>query len=149
MAIIGKHNGSLKQKEKEYKRAWYLKNKELCRQRTRASRARRKAQGIEWYQLNKEKRDEYNRKHKLKLNYGISVEQYELLIDVQNGRCAICGDLPGKRRLAVDHNHQTGKIRGLLCHRCNTALGNLRENIDIMNKMIGYINKFNYDGNPD
>lgn len=56
--------------------------------------------------------------------FGITIEQYELLLDIQGNVCAICGDkcLSG-RRLAVDHCHETGRVRGLLCRRCNQRLG--------------------------
>lgn len=53
---------------------------------------------------------------------GISNEAYERLLELQGGGCAICGNPPKNRRLSVDHNHRTGKVRGLLCFRCNRAL---------------------------
>jgi hypothetical protein len=53
---------------------------------------------------------------------GVTVEQYDELLASQHGGCAICGAPPKTRRLDVDHDHRTGKIRGLLCHRCNRAL---------------------------
>lgn len=62
----------------------------------------------------------------LKSKFGITLEQYDEMFENQNGVCAICGlvDATG-RRLAVDHNHETGKIRGLLCVGCNARLGTL------------------------
>jgi recombination endonuclease VII len=59
----------------------------------------------------------------LKYRYGLSKEDYERMLDEQGGVCAICGSAPDKQRLSVDHNHGTGKVRGLLCHKCNLALG--------------------------
>jgi len=53
---------------------------------------------------------------------GITDEEYERLLAEQEGGCAICGNPPKTRRLSVDHNHRTGKVRGLLCFRCNRAL---------------------------
>lgn len=58
----------------------------------------------------------------LKSRFGINEAEYMLLFDEQRGRCAICGGTEN-RRLAVDHNHKTGKVRGLLCGACNTKLG--------------------------
>ena len=56
--------------------------------------------------------------------FGITVEDYDALLAKQKGVCAICGAMPTtKLRLPVDHNHQTGMIRGLLCHKCNRAIG--------------------------
>lgn len=56
--------------------------------------------------------------------YGISLDEYEAMCSRQSGKCYLCNkeELGGKR-LAVDHNHETGKVRGLLCRRCNTGLG--------------------------
>ena len=61
------------------------------------------------------------RAYHLKTKYGITVGQYERLLEVQGGCCAVCqkNALVFKTRLAVDHNHKTGEIRGLLCYRCN------------------------------
>jgi hypothetical protein len=53
---------------------------------------------------------------------GITDDDYEALLAAQGGGCAICGNPPKTRRLHVDHDHKTGKVRGLLCHRCNRAL---------------------------
>lgn len=72
---------------------------------------------------------EDTRRHQLKHNYGITVEEYDELFEIQEGACAICGrtdngvNQHGPMRLAVDHDHETGEVRGLLCNRCNTALG--------------------------
>lgn len=81
------------------------------------------------------------------VEYGITVDQYERLVQVQNNLCAIC-ELPELtkhhqggtlRRLSVDHDHATGKVRGLLCRTCNMAIGNFKENIEIMKKAIAYM----------
>jgi hypothetical protein len=53
---------------------------------------------------------------------GVTDEAYEALLAAQGGGCAICGAKPKTRRLHVDHDHKTGKVRGLLCHRCNRGL---------------------------
>lgn len=53
--------------------------------------------------------------------------------------CELCGDPPGKNRLALDHDHATGKFRGWLCMKCNTALGMLKDRIDLLHKAIAYL----------
>jgi len=53
---------------------------------------------------------------------GVTDDEYALLLEAQDGGCAICGAKPKTRRLHVDHDHATGKVRGLLCHRCNRVL---------------------------
>ena len=82
----------------------------------------------------------------LKAKFGMSIEEYDKLFFLQQGKCAICGQpetetrLGVVKRLAVDHNHTTGKIRGLLCCSCNKALGLLKDDISIMKSAIDYLN---------
>ena len=87
----------------------------------------------------------------LKYSYGITIEQYDKMLEQHNGVCAICG-LPETRkrksktlRLCIDHNHQTNKIRGLLCSGCNTAIGRLKidtKGIINLQNAIRYIKSF-------
>jgi len=62
----------------------------------------------------------------LKYLYGLTIDSYTALLDKQGERCAICRS--PDRRLVVDHDHQTGRVRGLLCNRCNNHLGWLEAN---------------------
>ncbi len=71
--------------------------------------------------------------------FGITPEQYDYLLDVQRGRCAICERVPGKVRLAVDHCHTTGFVRGLLCSSCNRAIAVFRDNAGNMERAAGYL----------
>lgn len=76
---------------------------------------------------------------------GWTQEAYDIAFKEQHGRCAICGkELSSTRytRLTGDHDHKTGKLRGLLCTKCNTALGLVEENIDTIENMIAYIRKY-------
>lgn len=75
----------------------------------------------------------------LKTRYGITPEQYTILLTMQRGVCAICQKPPFRVRLAIDHDHKTGKIRGLLCRRCNCGIGNARESTAILAMMIAYL----------
>ncbi len=85
----------------------------------------------------------------LRRSYGITIEEYNALFELQQGRCAICGrpepdKMRGRiRRLAVDHCHVTGHVRGLLCAMCNRGIGCLQNNPDILRKAICYIRKSN------
>ena len=63
-----------------------------------------------------------SRKPRRAADLGVTTEDYDRLLAAQDGGCAICGNPPKTRRLHVDHNHRTGKVRGLLCFRCNRAL---------------------------
>lgn len=71
--------------------------------------------------------------------YGITVEQYGVMFEAQGGVCAICGRGPGKKALHVDHNHETGEVRGLLCSNCNTAIGLLGESLASLEKAMAYL----------
>lgn len=70
-----------------------------------------------------------------------TVEEYDKLLEEQDNGCAICGKVENSNgtRLCVDHCHSTGKIRGLLCNHCNTALGKFRDDIELLNKAIDYL----------
>lgn len=81
-----------------------------------------------------------NRNSYLKRKYGITEEQYEELLLAQAGKCAICLCKPRTRRLAVDHNHKTGEIRGLLCSRCNHGLlGHAHDSIPVLERALEYL----------
>lgn len=79
--------------------------------------------------------------HHLKHSYGISEERYLTMIDEQYGCCAICGsdDETIDGHLHVDHDHTTGAVRGLLCSNCNTGIGLLQDNPDILRSAIRYL----------
>ena len=83
------------------------------------------------------------RAHKLKDKFGITPEEYERLLYIQNYRCAICEkkQLHVRRRLAVDHDHKTGKIRGLLCTGCNPALGGFGDNPETLRRAAYYLER--------
>lgn len=81
-------------------------------------------------------------RHRQKLaKYGLTPESYAELLDAQGGVCAICErPPPGERMLAVDHDHDTGEVRGLLCSNCNTALGLLGDNAaSLLVVMVNYL----------
>lgn len=84
---------------------------------------------------------EYNRKVSLKSNYGLSVRQYDKLYNEQGGKCAICKTPQSelKKNLCVDHDHKTGKVRGLLCTLCNQGLGSFRDNQSNLEDALYYL----------
>lgn len=72
--------------------------------------------------------------------YGITPEQFKEMYKQQDGKCKICNEVPStKRGLHVDHCHDTGKVRGLLCHGCNVALGSFKEDVKLLEKAIEYL----------
>ena len=81
--------------------------------------------------------------HSLKKKYKITPNIYYELLKAQNYGCAICQvhEIKLKHQLAVDHNHLTDKIRGLLCSNCNTGLGLFEDKAELLQKAIAYLNK--------
>jgi hypothetical protein len=71
--------------------------------------------------------------------YGITLSQYNEMLASQNGVCKICGEIDKTKSLAVDHNHITGKVRGLLCSKCNTSIGMLHDNTEVAKNLIQYL----------
>lgn len=76
-----------------------------------------------------------SRKNSLKHNYGMTLDQWNILFQKQNGACLICKR--SDKKLTVDHDHKTGKVRGLLCNWCNTRLGWMENNLELI---LNYIN---------
>lgn len=93
-------------------------------------------------------RPDYYHACNLKRRYGISVDEYQTIIANQNSICPICEvEIPdtlaykGKRPVVVDHNHETGEVRGILCSGCNLVLGHAKENTTILYKAIVYLSE--------
>lgn len=80
-----------------------------------------------------------NRAVQMKRKYGISIDVYDTLFEKQKGVCAICHNPPKTKNLFVDHDHTTGKIRGLLCSPCNFALGAFRDQVGYLKRAIKYL----------
>lgn len=88
-----------------------------------------------WTRKTPQERREYRIKHL----YKISVEEYDAIHDAQNGVCAICGRTSEGKKLAVDHCHSTGLVRGLLCTACNVGLGLFRDDLVLLAKAMQYL----------
>lgn len=76
------------------------------------------------------------RRGELKRKYGLSEENFDRMVREQGGRCALCNE---PEKLCVDHDHETGQVRALLCRPCNIALGALRDNSALMRKAADYV----------
>jgi hypothetical protein len=90
---------------------------------------------------NPEKTKAYEKRRGWLRNYGITPEEYEEILNLQGRCCKICNEHESAfiKSLAVDHDHKTGKVRGLLCSNCNTALGLLRENLQLFDNAVRYL----------
>jgi Recombination endonuclease VII len=82
-----------------------------------------------------------NRDAVIRKQYGITLDQYNQMLADQNHKCAICGneDEVEGRKLAIDHCHKTGKVRGLLCGKCNRGLGLFYDNLELLQNAISYL----------
>lgn len=98
-----------------------------------------------WSEEYKQKRADDKRYWRIQKKYGLTREQYEKMLLSQNSACAICLKPEGGKyrekviHLSVDHDHNTGRVRGLLCRDCNTAIGKLREDTEAMNRAVIYL----------
>ena len=96
-----------------------------------------------WKAANPDKVKAYQRKQHLKRIYGIAPEDYDRMLEKQDGKCAICRTTKQKggrfERFCVDHDHSTGAVRDLLCYDCNFALGKFNDNIGNLEAAIHYL----------
>ncbi len=88
--------------------------------------------------------------NKLKLTFGITLRRYNGILETQHGCCAICGSSESGRKdtshLSVDHDHETGKVRGLLCSNCNSALGHFKDDPEVIRKAADYLENHRVSG---
>jgi hypothetical protein len=108
-----------------------------------ASRARA------WARENAEQHRNTRHARELRETYGISPDDYNEMLSTQGGVCAICGKAETRThgrtgtefRLAVDHDHETGRVRGLLCQGCNRGIGLLGDNVERLRKAADYVER--------
>jgi len=96
---------------------------------------------LRWKANNRDAYLRASRKGKLKFDYGMSIEEFDAMSVDQQGRCAICRQVPD-HRLHVDHDHVTGEIRRLLCRNCNLAIGYLKDSPDLARAAAEYLDGF-------
>jgi hypothetical protein len=123
--------------------------------------ARKRSRGTAWHHRTKLQRrakliahsrkqykrnPDYWREYSLRKRFGLTTEEYNILLERQNGTCAICRAVEvdrskfGKsKNLCVDHCHATGRIRGLLCRKCNGALGGMQDSPELLRRAIHYL----------
>jgi len=101
------------EKAKEYRQRWWEKNKDAIRAKDRAIRRRKL--------------------------YGLSEQKYQEMLSSSGGLCAICKKPYGRPN--IDHDHETGLVRDILCRSCNSGLGNFNDNVDVMRMAIAYLQR--------
>ena len=133
------HRSECKACAREIRKAWYWANRDAV-----IANVKR------WQQENKEHLSEYRREYRqrrlveernayLLRTFGIEIADYERMLAAQGGGCAICGKRPGKISLHVDHDHESGAIRGLLCVGCNNTLGQFRDSAELLARASNYV----------
>lgn len=126
------------EKELERRKEYYIKNRERIREYDKQY-AKKNKDRRNLLRRERRKKDPINaRKNWLKYKYGLTLEQYENMKLQQKEKCKLCDQ---KKFLVIDHNHLSGKIRGLLCQGCNKGLGHFQENIIILKEAIKYLSK--------
>lgn len=108
-----------------------------CRSKRKKGQARTASRN--WNKMNKEQRKEFDRKRQL-AKYGLTQEDYDRMLEEQGFACAICGVMVATV-LDVDHCHQTGVNRGLLCQKCNKAIGLMNDDIYVLHAAIKYLER--------
>jgi len=131
-----KFDGKLREYYKNYHSEYYKKNKDRLKKIFRKN-----------YILKKNEYRERNKKTYFR-RYGITYENAISTWEKQKKKCAICNvdmvilGTNGKRGFCVDHDHKTGRFRGILCHSCNSAIGLFKENIENIKQAVNYLDKF-------
>ena len=122
------------EKQKEYFRQYYLKNREKKLKYVREYKLRNPDQ----YKKYLEKYASMQRKSYLKRTYNVTLEEYEKKLKQQNNCCAICNRHQSKfkRKLAIDHDHKTGKVRDLLCAGCNVDVSVVEDRLEVLLKYL-------------
>jgi hypothetical protein len=141
---------------KEKVRSWRNANPDRAKAIEKNSRSKNpqaaRDRAKQWHSANRERHLDYmasrrkNAPHQIKSSvlkaaFGITLDEYNLILGAQGNACAICRKTPEQngKRLAVDHCHTTLKVRGLLCSTCNQAIGLLKDSIHLLNSAISYL----------
>lgn len=127
--------------KREYDAIYYAANRDAIKARVKARYDCKREE------INAERRKDVSRyasdeakDYHLRRKYGIGIEDKRAMIVAQGGRCAVCRhELADGRQTCVDHNHETGAVRGVLCRSCNVALGQLRDDPVIIGALLLYL----------
>ena len=146
MLVIDEKKEHVKKYMKAYRKIYWPKyytlNKDAIKEKNKKyyykNRRRMVSRSKEWNLKNPTKwKDAY-----LKRKYGVSLETYFVLFEEQKGRCALCGEaLAHGQSTCLDHDHASGKVRGLVHRRCNLLLGFAKDSISILEKAVSYLKR--------
>lgn len=142
-SVVKSGCGTCRQCKYKQKRGYEKADPDKYNAQVRACRAKRRPEYNETQRIWRESRKDRVREYELWKRYKITAEQYAVMLQKQVGSCAICAanDNGDGRSFYVDHCHQTGNVRGLLCHKCNTGLGSFKDNAQLLAKAASYLNR--------
>ena len=127
-----KWNDAHKEHRYAYNRSWYHRNKDRVKSLAKI-----------WKKNNPDKVAQVNKNSRLKQRYNISLEIFNQMLTSQDNKCAICGkNFKNKKDTCIDHDHNTGRIRQLLCCSCNLGIGNFQDSIVLVEKARDYLVKW-------
>lgn len=135
-----------KEQIKEYNKEYYKEHKAKAKKYNKKYSMRHKEEKAQYHlKYQNEAKNAY-----LKRKFKLSFDEHKILFNRQGGRCAICGETEKiidhrsgePRMLAVDHNHVTGKNRGLLCNNCNQGLGRFKESWELLDAAVAYLKSY-------
>lgn len=131
-------------KQEKQRRLWRQNSKKYRQTANGKSKTAKSKKA--WESENKACIKGYNLRASLKFNYGLSLEEYKAMVKSQNNRCAICDGKEKRKspngkikRLSVDHDHSTGRVRGLLCSDCNALLGLANDSTSVLLNAVDYL----------
>jgi Recombination endonuclease VII len=132
---------------KARRKVWYQRNREREIARVGAWQRRNPEKLAAQRRQSTDVRARKYREWHLRKRFGLTIDVYGALLAAQDGTCAICSTpTENDSALHVDHDHETGRVRGLLCMRCNNALGLLRDDPEVLSNAVDYLHRLDPDG---
>jgi len=124
---------TVREEKLKYNKEYFQNNTDKCKSNNR-----------KYYENNRQKIITRSKARRYRVDFGITIEDFEKKLSLQQNKCLGCGkEFTEKGDACLDHNHTSGKIRGILCRNCNLAVGGAKDNIEILKKVINYIIKYN------
>ena len=139
-------NEEIKEHRKTYKKGWRDRNKDRV-SGYYSNYRNNNLERLKEIELKRSREPVNVKRSRIKFiyrTYGLTMEEFNSMFNKQNGKCAICGVdivLFGMKSLNIDHDHVTGKVRGLLCRSCNRGIGQFKENYEIIKNAYEYLMK--------
>lgn len=131
------YNQKNKKHKKEYNKEYWQKNREQLKEYNQNNKEHKKEYNKKWRQDNKDSNKEY----RYKKRYNLTLEEIDQMLIAQDHKCCICGKILMETNRHIDHNCRTGKVRGILCPKCNLGLGHFDDNPEFLRKATLYIEK--------